>query len=118
MEQIDDSIRKLKKLVGRITLLRNQISLLADFASKILYIGIFLHENHLRDQQMEKFLLNFGVHQYFIRYADKDLLFVDVSQKPFLRDQRVNHAERNHILPLELRSRADAFLVSLFVPDL
>lgn len=75
-------------------------------------------EDHMRDQDMEQFLLYFGVDQNLIGNVGQGALFVDIPHEPILSDECVNGAERDHVLSLKLPPAAHACFIGLFVSHL
>ena len=75
-------------------------------------------EYHMGYEDMEQFLLYFGVEENLIGNVGQCALFVDIPHKPILGDERVDGAQRDHVFPLKLAPAAHAFFVCLLVAQL
>lgn len=117
-QQVNDRIGVAKQIVLRQWFPGYEISLLANSAFEVLEVSVVANEDHMCYQDMEQFLLDFGVDENLIGNVGQCALFVDIPDEPILRDERVDRAQRDHVLSLKLSPAAHTFLVCFFVSHL
>ena len=91
----------------------NKICLFAD--SFLEFFGFHWREteNCLSDSEMEKFLLNLGIHHDFVGEIGEQYGNINIFNKPGLAYELMDESQRNHVLSFELLPSADAGLVGL-----
>ena len=115
-KQINNGIWVIEELISGQEVAGNMVGSFGDIFFKLLnFVTGVLNENILCNKEMEKFFLNFGVHQNAVGDVYEELIFVDVTLKPRLPCQAEYHVQRYHVLALDLLTRAHALLVGLLV---
>lgn len=117
-EQVNDGVGVTKEIILREWFPGDEVGFLADPAFEVLEVTVAADEDHVRYQDMEQFLLYFGVDENLIGNVGQRALFVDIPHEPILRDERVDGAERHHVLSLKFSPAAHAFLVCFLVSHL
>ena len=115
MQQVYDRVGVVEELVGRQGSPRDQVSLFTDAAPELHGVGRVLGKDEVGHEEVEEFLLDFGVEEDLVGDMGQHFCLVDIALVPVLPQQHLQRMQRHHILAFEVGPGAHTMLVGMLV---